>query len=34
MQDKVSIITPLFNCEKYILNTIKSVQAQTYSNWE
>lgn len=30
----VSIITPNFNCEKYIQETIESVQAQTYSNWE
>lgn len=30
----VSIITPNFNCEKYIRKTIESVQAQTYSNWE
>lgn len=31
---RVSIITPCYNCEKYIENTIASVQAQTYSNWE
>lgn len=31
---KVSVITPLFNCEKYIQETILSVIAQTYSNWE
>ncbi len=31
---KVSVITPLYNCEKYIKDTIKSVQNQTYSNWE
>lgn len=31
---KVSIITPLYNCEKYITETIKSVQNQTYENWE
>lgn len=34
MQDKVSIITPSWNSEKYIADTIKSVQNQTYSNWE
>ena len=34
MQDKVSIITPSWNSEKYIEKTIKSVQNQTYSNWE
>lgn len=34
MQDKVSIITPSWNSEKYIRRTIKSVQNQTYSNWE
>lgn len=30
----VSIITPNFNGEKFIIDTIKSVQAQTFSNWE
>ncbi|HHD2717043.1 TPA: glycosyltransferase family 2 protein [Clostridium perfringens] len=34
MQYKVSVITPAFNCEKHIRDTIKSVQAQTYVNWE
>lgn len=31
---KVSIITPLFNSEKFIEETIKSVLHQTYKNWE
>jgi teichuronic acid biosynthesis glycosyltransferase TuaG len=30
----VSIITPMFNSEKYIADTIKSVISQTYKNWE
>ena len=30
----VSIITPNYNSEKYIRETIESVQAQTYTNWE
>ena len=30
----VSIITPNWNCEKYIAETIESVLAQTYQNWE
>ena len=30
----VSIITPNWNCAKFIGETIKSVQAQTYQNWE
>lgn len=30
----VSIITPNWNCEKFIAETIESVQAQTYQNWE
>lgn len=30
----VSIITPLYNSEKYIEETIESVLNQTYKNWE
>ena len=30
----VSIVTPLFEAEKYIAETITSVQNQTYLNWE
>lgn len=30
----VSVITPLYNAENYIKDTIRSVQAQTYTNWE
>lgn len=30
----ISIITPNYNCEKYIAKTIESVIAQTYTNWE
>ena len=31
---KISIITPTYNCEKYMEETIRSVLAQTYENWE
>ena len=34
MNNLVSIITPLYNSEKFILSTINSVLQQTYSNWE
>lgn len=35
MENKlISIITPTFNSEKFISETIKSIQNQTYSNWE
>lgn len=34
MTDLVSIIVPVYNAEKFILQTILSVEAQTYKNWE
>lgn len=34
MEELVSIITPVYNCEKIIEETIDSVQGQTYKNWE
>lgn len=30
----VSIITPVYNSEKYLAENIASVQSQTYANWE
>ena len=34
MEKLVSIITPTFNCAQFIAETIESVMAQTYTNWE
>lgn len=34
MEEKVSIITPVYNCEKLISKTIESVIKQSYKNWE
>lgn len=34
MTDKISIIVPVFNAEKYISETIDCVRNQTYANWE
>ena len=30
----VSIVTPVYNSEKFISETIESIQSQTYRNWE
>lgn len=34
MNGKVSIIMPNYNCERFLEETINSVLAQTYKNWE
>ena len=34
MEHLISIITPTYNSEKFISETIQSVQNQTYKNWE
>ncbi|PTX44081.1 glycosyltransferase involved in cell wall biosynthesis [Christiangramia gaetbulicola] len=34
MQDFVSIIIPVYNRENYIIKTLESLKAQTFTNWE
>ena len=34
MSNLISIITPNYNCERFISQTIESVLAQSYTNWE
>ena len=34
MENLVSIVTPTYNSEAYIAQTIESVQNQSYENWE
>lgn len=33
-EEKISIITPVYNCEKFIKKTIECVLNQIYKNWE
>lgn len=32
--DLISIVVPIYNAEKYLAETILSIQEQTYTNWE
>ena len=34
IDEMITIITPVYNCEKLIEETIKCVQYQSYTNWE
>lgn len=34
MEPRVSIIVPVYNAEKYIEETVASVEAQTFADWE
>ena len=34
MNELVTVITPAYNAERFIVKTIQSVQDQTYQNWE
>ena len=34
MDGLISIIVPVYNAEKYIVETMECVEAQTYGNWE
>lgn len=33
-EPRVGVVTPLYNCEKYLAECIESIIRQTYSNWE
>lgn len=33
-QPLVSVIMPVYNCEKYLQESIESVISQSYENWE
>src|SRR5690554_7710345 len=34
VQPKVSVVTPVFNGERFLAEAIESVRAQTYTDWE
>ena len=34
IEDLVSIVIPVYNCEKFLKDTIETIQSQTYKNWE
>ena len=31
---KCSIVVPVYNCEKYICDTLESVKKQSFADWE
>ena len=33
-KDLVSIIIPVYNASSFLMDTIKTIQEQTYENWE
>jgi len=33
-KDLISIVVPVYNAERFLDDTIKTVQDQTYDNWE
>ena len=34
MNDLISVIVPVYNAQKFIANCIRSIQKQTFPNWE
>ena len=34
MDGLISVIVPVYNVEKYIVETMECVEAQTYGDWE
>ena len=34
MNNKISVLMTVYNCEKYVLESIQSILSQTYNNFE
>ena len=34
MKEKISIIMPIYNSERYLIKSIESIINQSYKNWE
>lgn len=33
-EDLISIVVPVYNAEKFLIDTLKTIEKQTYTNWE
>ena len=34
MKNRISIVVPVYNAERFLVRTIENIQAQTFQDWE